>query len=1652
VSAGVEFFKTLPSLEDPFALRSTVADLPTAQSADTWLTSLQQQVALQAKAVAANPSLGGFLAAFTAPMVITGAARIYSIYTSEQVFNGQVVVKISTDGKLLIIGKLNFAANNVSLSGRLYVDLSKVAQGDATVLFLADIPDQVRLLTLYGKLKMGFRDSSGREVTFDVLDAPDPTATGTAPTVDVGGPVAGGGSADVSVVNGPAGAKYVDVVFLAPSGATLDLADILDPGQEFTIGYRRSDGSIEPLTVNGRPTPLVAVTTSDGLRFVEVRYATSSSDRKLWRAYYEYNDTVGSPLTTVDIVTGAQVDQAALLATATGEEYFRLQALRIAGITRFRYTVTGGLAGEEWKIGTVRISFAAGAIRNSDVTVNGVTTQGARSAARDIDFRVTGVTATVTNPGAGIDINVVNNRGWKTFLDVTFTAASGQIVLASLLDLAPEFVLGGSGLGTAVLDATRAPTLLGTATASATSYTLRFWVTGAFAETGTVTVTPVVGAWSFVSDATAELPPAGTPTPTWQVGVATGQLQLRLAGARTAAGGWQLSSGLILDPASFTVADLVDVDAATAGVQLYSSGAVRVSVDPNVAFTYAGDGVFVVTVVVTGLTGTTTVAVTPTVVANAVSGTSTDPDAYAAGRLAVAPFPVTGASATPTSYLDITFSPSLGALLQTGSIDGNEFVLTGAGVGSVQLTGSPFLLDGTTYRYLLAGRFSVGPVSVVFSLANFTDNSGRSPPAGSTSTSSFIVVGATADATSSDKALNGQVVGVDVVNGRRYLEITFRPASGSSLDHTTINGDEIVFATAGGTVITLGSPVRVGTSDTYRYSFTASLAVGGYTLTFVSGSFADIAGTRNAEEVEAFTLAAPTVTITNPNNGAAGDAKDFSRRGYLDITFPTLGGVGVDPASILDAGAEFTVEAVNAILTISGAPTFLSGSTYRYWFTYTLTNETDPVTGQPASIGGFSNWQFVAGSWASTSGALWTTADGAPTERTATAGVVWFDVRYRGIGDLDLEELLAGGQLSLAGAGSEALTAGDVVQLDDTTFRYLYTGVLTPGTLTLTIAAGSWSDAAGNTGGGTTSTFRLITRGTSFYIELLGGIILATAGLTDEPLLDLRARVVLEIDPARKLFALSFDGQLSIIYLGTVGSTSGKFVLDLGDESTSVPQFWGVATLETNFSALEPYGIKMFAKGTLQINLTGEEKVETITLLGIGDGGGDVTRSFVLRPYSFGLELVGQLIVEAGGSELMRLQGGIWLSIEGTPTPSMQLYLTGELSFGAGSARLTYGAATGVLFIRTGGGFGVGVAGMFTISQSASIGLPSSPDFLISGKVSVMFNTTGHRQEFQVPASFLPLLHEGDPTTLVVYAAAPGLNGAERTGVPAEIYAVATIQATLIIKSVITLVGYIQIAAAVDTGGGVFRIQVTGAVGGTIPFLGSVTGEVYLQALIGTRNGLVGRIRLTIGSNTIPGVRLNGQFVLEVNTVVGAGGSIGPETIQTFVLEGEGSSRHFATVPGHPDQFQVADQEVGFGIRLQMFGELVLLDRLRIAALVDFEISPTRFRLNVVGTMTLEPLGHVNVSLMMQVDARGLVAYVGLDLSLGMDFSGIRGLSFGSSLSAYVFINTTSADVAYDHDLNSGTAPVTITRGFRLHLEGSINLLLVEASGSLDIT
>ena len=93
--------------------------------------------------------MNGFAAAFTAPMTITGSAKIYSIYTSQQLFNGQVDREVLDRREVPDHRQAQLRRQQHQSSAAACTPTSRrSAQGAATVLFLADIPDQVRLLTI----------------------------------------------------------------------------------------------------------------------------------------------------------------------------------------------------------------------------------------------------------------------------------------------------------------------------------------------------------------------------------------------------------------------------------------------------------------------------------------------------------------------------------------------------------------------------------------------------------------------------------------------------------------------------------------------------------------------------------------------------------------------------------------------------------------------------------------------------------------------------------------------------------------------------------------------------------------------------------------------------------------------------------------------------------------------------------------------------------------------------------------------------------------------------------------------------------------------------------------------------------------------------------------------------------------------------------------------------------------------------------------------------------------------------------------------------------------------------------------------------------------------------------------------------------------
>ncbi len=594
-------------------------------------------------------------------------------------------------------------------------------------------------------------------------------------------------------------------------------------------------------------------------------------------------------------------------------------------------------------------------------------------------------------------------------------------------------------------------------------------------------------------------------------------------------------------------------------------------------------------------------------------------------------------------------------------------------------------------------------------------------------------------------SLAGDSIGAGVINGQGYIEITFSPTVGNTIDPATITGNEIQISGPGAAPVTLtGTATREGTSNTWRYGFSGQLALGTYTVTFLAGAFADTAGIVNQAFTETFSVSSPTshaglaVIRQRPEPGhpqrahlgrrhLPGDRRPVDRP-QLDHRQP------VHPHRHRGRQARARRHPGPA-----RAATNPASNVYRYFF-----------SGYTGQRGGFT-LTFAAGTWRQLlTGTASATGD-IPTssQYTVTSSGTWVDVTLTPpLGQtVDATTVTAATMtLSGAGLGTIAPVTGasnyPIVQIDANTFRFFYTGAFAAGQVTATFAAGQWADSAGNQGTASAASFTVIAPAQSFYIELSGGIILNAAGFTSSPLMQLSADVKLEIDSRNKIFKLSFNGQLSIYKLGTVGATAGFFELDLSNQLASGPQIWGVATLATNFSALQPYGIFLYGSGTLQINLTQQEHDDTLTLPGSGPQ--RLQRHADLQPPAAVLPGPGRrrrLDHPARDLDAARLpDGGFLLSLN---PGGMTIYVDrlALLRSRLVQAHLWPGHGAAGHPDRPDPGTNPGIAGFLTVGAGADLGIPGVGSlFSISGTVSVMFNTTLQDQVFQIPDAFLPLL------------------------------------------------------------------------------------------------------------------------------------------------------------------------------------------------------------------------------------------------------------------------------------------------------------------------
>jgi Ca2+-binding RTX toxin-like protein len=1313
-------------------------------------------------------------------------------------------------------------------------------------------------------------------------------------------------------------ANYLDVTYSTSTGANLDYSKILDSTGEFTIS---GPGSY---TVNGAPVPVVTEVdaATGGSRTLALASRTSGGKRQIVLV-----DSTGAVAQDVNHADRVIVEE---LSASESNMDLMTRGITAVGTNRFRYFIASGGSLQR---GTYTVSFTAGGIKNVDVVSGGNTVTGAENTASSASFTVEGATVLLLNPGAGglIDVNVINGRH---FLDVTFAPPLGRTLdLASIEDFDAEFILGGPGLGTVTLDGAQRPLQLsGTA---ATAVTYRYWITGEFAPTGAVTLTPVVGGWSFVDTAAG----GTTPTATLQLtsGVLPGFMDVTLPAPEA---GFSIDAASVSDltpeftlTTSGTANWTVTLDA-TRAPELQSGNTWRFFLTGTNSSTGSNSGELDFTVAFTA--GAWSIYNPTTSTMGAVSADQTHSD---------------------LSYLDLRVKPSVGNSLTGGA---PEVTFSGMGAttngvlqsGTVPASLLAEIVDGVTgdvlertYRIYLQNKFVLGGVTANIAAGQITDDAGNANVAFS---GGFAVSGATADVTNPPA---GQIVGTGVINSWHYLEVTFHPGSGNAINPATINGDEVVLKDSAGNVIALGVPARVAGTDTWRYGFAQNLTVGTYTVEFVAGTWADNGGISNLAASQTFRVEQATATLANPLGGTTIDRGTLNTNGYLDVTFNPVAGRQVDVDSILDGDAEFTLTGANGEnVVFSGTPTRI-GTTNT--FRYTITTGTfDSGTLQV---------HFIAGSW---------------QDMSTLAG----DTTYNG-----------------GAAGTEAV--------------------------------------------------RLISQSPRFFIELSGGMELNTAGLLDEPLFKVTGKVTFEAEMTtdRKVLTLDLSGQLSLIKLGTVGATAGHFVLDLTDGLLNKPQLWGVLTLQTNFSVLEPYGLFLYASGTLQVNTTDYAKTETLTLPGLGSGGTNLTRTYNLAPNTFSLELVGQALVKIPGtdSELFRLNGGFFIKLS---PEKFEMFATAELSFGIGSARVTYAEARGLLVVVFQPTEGViGVAGTFSIGASAGLGLPNIGNvFEVSGSVSVMFNTTLAKQTFEMPDSFLPLLRDGEPRSLTIFAATPNLDGTENAAASPTPFIVATVQAELRIQGFITLTGFLQISADVS------GVKVTGAVGGDMPFLGALSGTVNFNAYTddplptGDPNrqpgvpGVVGRIALTFRANRIPGLALEGDLLIDLNTY----GS--ERSVLTFQVDST-----TGTFVRTGNTINVVTVAVPSGVRVQLGGKFILGGFLELNGKFVFSYDGANSRLQVgaTATLSLPVFGTIAMSGDLIIDGAGLLTRI--DFALDSSFGSSLNLGFSASLTAHLELNTATGARTYVSLADGQT--YTVDSGFHLRTNGAFSLWFASATGAVDI-
>jgi hypothetical protein len=482
-----------------------------------------------------------------------------------------------------------------------------------------------------------------------------------------------------------------------------------------------------------------------------------------------------------------------------------------------------------------------------------------------------------------------------------------------------------------------------------------------------------------------------------------------------------------------------------------------------------------------------------------------------------------------------------------------------------------------------------------------------------------------------------------------------------------------------------------------------------------------------------------------------------------------------------------------------------------------------------------------------------------------------------------------------AGEASTPITVGQPAQVGNTNeFHYPITSQLQPGQVTVHFLPSTWTDNATDSGNPNQAqadeTFTIFNHPVAFQMKLgsqptdhpVVELVAPNNLLGSSPLMELTGHVTLtcQLPPpgspssAPELMTLDVSAEMSLYYLGQVGTAAGQFVLDLNTNDASAssdsglfgaatPQLWGALDVKadantTQFAALANSGINASASFELQINTTGQQKTIHETLPG-PNGQGTTSKDVTIGASTFQVYATGEFDFAIAGSTWFGLGGTVYLQIT---SAGLDAFADAQLKLGPPSNPVFERSVTAALIINS-----QGVAGEFDVDLSSGWG----STFTLTGDLQAELNTIGVDQSMTLPSALLGDMSANQKQalgklgltsggTITISGSAPRLDGSSAAAGP---YFVVHGQGTL-------QVGSFALQAS-GPGKGFYlavtpsSLTIAAGFACTVPVIGTLGGTADFT--ITTSGGLYGDLEMTAGSNVGgTGFTLQGEFVLDVNT------------------------------------------------------------------------------------------------------------------------------------------------------------------------------------------